>query len=178
MKLMPINVEFEEALLVNLSKQFSAINFRALLQEYTLYKAPKNHIYLIPVCLAQELQKFSDLAPVLRHAGIYFGRMRNDFGLSFEALFLFQKFYTELISHNQAVKLDSKQVKRFLYGKDVMLADNSRKYIPHSKLFIFDEYDEIIGLGEFIKIENETYIHPVVDLGMYLRYQDKKTFKK
>lgn len=178
MKLIPATTELEKDILASLSKQFPAMNFVSVFEEFKLYTTPKNHIYLIPIHKVQEFQNFLNLESVLRHVGIYLGRMRNEFGLAFEALFLFQKYFSSLIANNQAIKLNSKQVKRFLYGTDVILMEDSIYNALNIKLFVFDEYNEIIGLGMLIKHGKELFLHPIVDLGMYIRLQEKKAFIK
>ena len=115
-----------------------------------------------------------ELFKKIKYAGIYLGKIRKNFGLSMEVLYLLQPYITRYAI------IKGKTLQKYLYGKSVTLQvekNNIQNFEPQ-KLIIMTPAKEPVGISSFkileeIKEENninlKLQLDPITVLGMFLR---------
>jgi ribosome biogenesis protein Nip4 len=169
-----------DKLLRSLENQFPIINFRGFLTDYEVLLNKRNEFFILEQIIYEEYKKLKNIENSLRSIGIYFGRMRKEFGLALEALdLLVQKISRDALAKS-SIKLNSSQSKTFLYGKQVTKKKFSNKELYSRenimKRFVLDEHGDVIGIGVIKRRDDSILIDPIVDLGQYLRSEDSGMF--
>ena len=166
----------------SLNKQFPTIPFQKILTNYTLLSTNKKEYFILSSNMAREYSNLKNIDKYLRHIGIYFGRTRKEFGLALESLdFIVQNITKDILVEN-SIRLTSSESKKFLYGKSQSIKKNKFKNdsidILEKKKLILDELGDVIGIGIIKVIKEVLELHPIVDLGQYLRSENTGMFGK
>ncbi|MHA1992245.1 MAG: hypothetical protein ACW981_14270 [Candidatus Hodarchaeales archaeon] len=169
-----------DKMLRSLENQFPMMNFRGFLADYEVLLNKRNEYFILEQNIYEEYKKLKNIENSLRSIGIYFGRMRKEFGLALEALdILVQKISRDALIKS-SIKLNSGQSKTFLYGKRVTKKKFSNKELFSkeilTKRFVLDEHGDVLGIGVIKRSEDSILINPIVDLGQYLRSEDSGMF--
>ena len=165
--------------LAEINREFEPINFSKVVHGYQMANTNRGDYYLLSNDIADDFFSLKLTERALVHAGIFFGHKGARFALSLEVVDFVYLTLTPSEKERICVKVTAEQAKGVLYGNSVegvlldsQITDNWR---PEKRYIMVDDVSDPIGIGRLLKDETWRLV-PIVDLGQYLRSEDKGMF--